>query len=319
MSKTVLVTGGCGFIGSNFLNYMLEKYPFWTFINLDKLDYCAREKNVVHRNSDNYHFVKGDIGDGYLVLKILNQYSVDTVVHFAAYSHVDNSFDNSVEFTKNNVVGTHQLLEACRMWGRLERFIHVSTDEVYGEIESGECHEETILAPTNPYAASKAGAEMLVNSYIKSYNFPAIITRGNNVYGPRQYPEKLIPKFILSALKNEPWTVHGEGESIRNFIYVDDVARAFETIILKGVIGEVYNVGTSTERSVLEICEMLKRKMDTSSEVVFVKDRAFNDIRYAIVSDKLLMLGWYEGVDIDKGMNMTIKWYMENSEYFSQN
>lgn len=316
MLKSVLVTGGCGFIGSNFLNHMIVQHPDVLFINLDKLDYCARTKNVEYSCRENYKFVEGDIGDGYLVLKILNQYSVDAVVHFAAYSHVDNSFDNSVEFTKNNVLGTHQLLEACRMWGRLERFVHVSTDEVYGEIENGACREDTILAPTNPYSASKAGAEMLVNSYIKSYKFPAIITRGNNVYGPRQYPEKLIPKFIYAALDDEPWTVHGEGKAARNFIYVSDVVHAFETILFKGEIGEIYNIGTEQEYTVLGICKYLEEHMDTGSYIRYVEDRAFNDNRYAIHSDKLIALGWKQEVDFEEGMAKTIKWYSENSKYF---
>lgn len=318
MSKSVLVTGGCGFIGSNFLNYMVQKYPEWTFVNLDKLDYCAREKNVVVRDNVNYHFVKGDICDGYVILKILNEFNIDIVVNFAAYSHVDNSFDNSVKFSSNNIVGTHQLLESCRIWGKLERFVHVSTDEVYGEIEEGEFRETALLMPTNPYAASKAGAEMIVQSYIKSYNFPAIITRGNNVYGPFQYPEKLIPKFILSALNQQSLTIHGEGKSIRNFIHVYDVVRAFEIIILDGVIGEIYNIGTKDEYTVLDIFMMVQNyfKRVHSVERVHVEDRAFNDMRYSINSDKLINLGWKATVSMEEGFEQTCKWYVKNSQHF---
>jgi len=226
--KNVLVTGGCGFIGSAFLNYMLslDKYKSCRFVNLDKLDYCGREKNVEQK--DNYIFIKGDICDGYLLLKLLNQYNIDTVIHMAAYSHVDNSFDNSIEFTKNNILGTHQLLEACRIWGNINKIVHVSTDEVYGDMPTGTSNEMSILSPTNPYAASKAAAEMLVLSYQKSFGLPIIITRGNNVYGPRQYPEKLIPKFIKNILSKKPCPIHGSGTSVRNFIHCNDVAKALK-------------------------------------------------------------------------------------------
>jgi UDP-glucose 4,6-dehydratase len=315
--KNILVTGGCGFIGSAFLNHMLPKYPNLKFINLDKLDYCAREKNVSYQ--DNYTFVKGNIGDSLLVLTLLNQYNIDTVVHFAAYSHVDNSFNNSVKFTENNVVGTHKLLEACRVWNRITKFIHVSTDEVYGEIEDGIFHEKAILSPTNPYAASKAAAEMVVLSYQKSFKMPIIITRGNNVYGPRQYPEKLIPKFILNMLSEEPCPIHGSGENIRNFIHCDDVARAFETILVKGKIGEVYNIGSSTEFSVNQIAEQLQRIIrPKKAQFKKVQDRAFNDIRYAIDVSKLKELGWKPTISWEQGLKKTVEWYSKNSDWFKE-
>lgn len=314
--KNVLVTGGCGFIGSAFLNYMLPKYPHINFINLDKLDYCAREKNV--NATSNYIFIKGDIGDSLKVLTALNEHNIDTVVHFAAYSHVDNSFNNSVKFTENNVVGTHKLLEACRIWNRIKKFIHVSTDEVYGEIEDGTFHEKAILSPTNPYAASKAAAEMVVLSYQKSFKMPIIITRGNNVYGPRQYPEKLIPKFILNMLAGEPCPIHGSGENIRNFIHCDDVARAFETILLKGEIGEVYNIGSDDEFSVNQVAEQLQRIIrPKKAQFKKVKDRAFNDIRYAIDVSKLQKLGWRQTMTWEKGLKKTVEWYSNNSNWFN--
>lgn len=313
--KNVLVTGGCGFIGSAFLNHMLPKYRNINFINLDKLDYCSREKNVP--GQDNYTFVKGDIGDSLLVLTLLNQHNIDTVVHFAAYSHVDNSFNNSVNFTENNVVGTHKLLEACRVWNRIEKFIHVSTDEVYGEIEDGTFHEKAILSPTNPYAASKAAAEMVVLSYQKSFNMPIIITRGNNVYGPRQYPEKLIPKFILNMFNEEPCPIHGSGENIRNFIHCDDVARAFETILLKGEIGEVYNIGSEDEFSVNQIANMLTGIIrPKKAQFKKVEDRAFNDIRYSIDVTKLRSLGWKQCIEWNHGLRETVEWYSNNNHWF---
>lgn len=313
--ENVLVTGGCGFIGSAFLNYMMPKYPNVRFVNLDKLDYCAREKNVESR--DNYVFVKGNICDSLRVLTLLNQYNIDTVVHFAAYSHVDNSFNNSVNFTENNVVGTHKLLEACRIWNRIKKFIHVSTDEVYGEIEDGIFHEKAILSPTNPYAASKAAAEMIVLSYKKSFKMPIIITRGNNVYGPRQYPEKLIPKFALNLLKQEPCPIHGSGENVRNFIHCYDVARAFETILLHGEMGEVYNIGSDDEFSVNQIAEQLQRIIrPKKARFKKVEDRAFNDVRYAIDVSKLKALGWRQTIEWNQGLRQTVEWYADNSDWF---
>lgn len=312
--KNILVTGGCGFIGSAFLNHMLAKYPSTKFVNLDRLDYCGREKNV--QSKDNYIFVQGDICDGYLVLKILNQHNITHVVHFAAYSHVDNSFDNSVDFTINNVVGTHKILEACRIWGRVEKIIHVSTDEVYGEIESGTNMETAILKPTNPYAATKAAAEMIVQSYQKSFKMPIIITRGNNVYGERQYPEKLIPKFISCLLNGQDLPIHGNGGNKRNFIHCRDVARAFEVILLKGLVGEIYNIGSEDEFSVLDIAYILSLEMGSPLKMKYVEDRAFNDIRYSVDISKLVELGWRQEITWEKGIAETIKWYKENKDYF---
>ena len=198
--KNILVTGGCGFIASNFLNYVLEKYPKFLFVNIDALYYCADEKNITQENriKENYKFVKGNINDTNLINFILKQYNIDTIIHFAAQSHVDNSFSNPIQYTKDNILGTHNLLECVREYGKIEKFIHVSTDEVYGESlcpETDIKNEKSKLNPTNPYSATKGSAEMIVNSYVYSYNLPIIITRGNNVYGPRQYPEKLIPKI----------------------------------------------------------------------------------------------------------------------------
>jgi len=312
--KNVLVTGGCGFIGSAFLNHMLIKYPTTKFVNLDRLDYCAKEENVETR--DNYVFVKGDICDGYLVLKLLNQHNITHVVHFAAYSHVDNSFDNSVEFTINNVVGTHKILEACRIWGRIEKIVHVSTDEVYGEIETGTNMETAILKPTNPYAATKAAAEMIVQSYQKSFKMPIIITRGNNVYGERQYPEKLIPKFITCLLEGKDLPIHGNGQNKRNFIHCRDVARAFEIILLGGEIGEIYNIGSKDEFSVLEIATILKGEMGIDSHLKYVQDRAFNDVRYSVDISKLVELGWCQEITWEDGIKETIKWYSSNHPTF---
>jgi len=319
--KNILITGGCGFIGSNFLNYMLEKYPKLNFINIDALYYCADIANITsaNRKRDNYKFIKGNITNGELLNFILCENKIDTVIHFAAQSHVDNSFSNPLQYTKDNIVGTHTLLECCRKWGKIQRFIHVSTDEVYGESLSGGVdgdikNEKSILNPTNPYAATKASAEMIVNSYVYSYNMPIIITRGNNVYGPRQYPEKVIPKFIKLLLSGKKCTVHGQGKTERSFLYVDDVSRAFETILFSGKIGEIYNIGTNDEHSVLTIAKMLVKKIlgnktDYKKWIEFIADRNYNDKRYNISFSKLTQLGWKQQIDLATGLDKTIKWY----------
>ncbi len=298
--RRILVTGGCGFIGSNFINVHLENHPEDTIVNIDRLDYCANETNVVPH--PNYTFVKGDINDQKLVLDILNTHHIDTVVHFAAQSHVDNSFEEwtSLNFTRDNVLGTHTLLECCRIYKKIIRFIHMSTDEVYGEVSIDHvgCTEKSILNPTNPYAATKAGAEMLVRSYQHSFGLPVIIVRCNNVYGPNQYPEKLIPKFIKFLTENKKCPIHGTGQTRRNFIHAHDVANAFDTIIEKGRVGKIYNIGTDNEYSVLEIAEMIVHKLKPGESVddwiEFVPDRYFNDFRYSIDSSELRKLGWIE-------------------------
>jgi UDP-glucose 4,6-dehydratase len=245
----------------------------------------------------------------------LKSYQIDTVIHFAAQSHVDNSFGNSIQFTMDNILGTHNLLECCRVYGNIKKFIHISTDEVYGEVDLNHegCTERSLLNPTNPYAATKAGAEFLVKSYYYSYKLPIIITRGNNVYGPGQYPEKLIPKFITSLLKDQKCTIHGQGESRRNFIYVDDVSEAVETILFYGQIGHTYNIGTSNEYSVLEVFDILSNKLDKSKDLKeFVEDRLFNDYRYSINSESLRSLGWKQQINFDEGLEKTIEWIKNN-------
>lgn len=296
----ILVTGGCGFIGSNFLNYMVDKYKNINFHNVDKLDYCANKQNVSVSERPNYYFYKCDINDKNFISYLLESKNIDIVVHFAAQSHVDNSFDNSLQFTIDNVLGTHTLLDCAKHYGKLIKFVHISTDEVYGEVDDEHpgCHEKSILNPTNPYAATKASAEMLVNSYHHSYKLPVVITRGNNVYGPNQYPEKLIPKFTKLISEGQKMTIHGDGRTKRNFVHAKDVAKAVELIIEKGVIGEIYNIGTDNEYTVLEIAKMLLQKYKPNDRIEdwieFVADRPFNDYRYAINSDRLKALGWKE-------------------------
>lgn len=314
--KNILVTGGCGFIGSNFVNYLTSKFTNFNVINIDALYYCASLNNVTVDKLPNYKFYKCNIGNSDMIKYILEENNIDTIVHFAAQSHVDNSFGNSIQFTVDNVLGTHTLLECCRVWGKIERFIHISTDEVYGEIidENEFCVEERTLRPTNPYAATKASAEHLVFSYHYSFKLPIIITRGNNVYGPNQYPEKIIPLFTKLLKEGKKCTIHGEGKSVRNFIYVEDVCRAVETIMFSGKIGQIYNIGTECELSVLQVAKILVEKIygndeDYKKHIEFVEDRKFNDIRYAINSDKLRGLGWEEKIGFEEGLKRTLESY----------
>lgn len=312
--RNILVTGGCGFIGSNFINHIADQC---NVVCLDRMDYCARKEHI----QVPCKLYVGDINDFDLVGDILNENQIDTVVHFAAQSHVDNSFGNSVRFTIDNVLGTHNLIEACRKYGGIKRFIHISTDEVYGEISLDESSTETsLLNPTNPYAATKAGTEFIVRSYFHSFNFPVIITRGNNVYGPNQYPEKLIGKFILSLLTNKKCTIQGLGESRRNFIHVFDTVQAVKTILVKGKIGETYNIGTSNEYSVNDIYAILMKKLKPNESLddwrMFVPDRNFNDKRYFVDSSKLRKLEWEEKISFDYGLDQTIDWYKQNYKLY---
>jgi dTDP-glucose 4,6-dehydratase len=313
--KNILITGGAGFIASHVVMHFVKKYPEYKIVNLDKLDYCSSLLNLKEiENAPNYKFVKGNICSSDFVSYILKTEDIDTILHFAAQTHVDNSFGNSFQFTENNILGTHTLLEASKVHN-IKRFIHVSTDEVYGEIEEGEGFEHsTILQPTNPYAATKAGAEFLVLAYHNSFKLPTIITRGNNVYGPHQYPEKLIPKFICLLSQGKQCFIHGDGSNQRNFLYVTDVANAFDVICHKGGVGNVYNIGTDFEISNLEVAKKLINmfELDEAKHMVFVENRPFNDCRYKINSDKLASLGWKPQVSWEEGLKKTIDWYKEN-------
>jgi len=327
----ILVTGGCGFIGSNYINALLRTKlfngkEFDYVINIDKLDYCSAEDNVeaVEAVEAKYIFVKGSVCDKELLRTLFETYTIEYVVHFAAQTHVDNSFDNSIHYTIDNILGTHQLLESCRLYGRgnIKRFIHMSTDEVYGELSTIHCKdsdETALLNPTNPYAATKAGAEFIVRSYYYSYNIPVVIIRCNNVYGERQYPEKIIPKFITLLKGNKKLTIHGTGLTRRNFIYIDDVVRAIDIIAVEGVDNNVYNIGSADEYNVLEIATILLHRMKGDDEkiedwVEYTKDRNFNDFRYAIDTTKLNAIGWKKSVHFHDGLQKTLEWYCKKKE-----
>ena len=313
----LLVTGGLGFIGSNFIDYMLKKNSEIQIINIDKCDYCARVKNV--EDHPNYTYIQGDVTDTELVSSVFSRYSPTHLVHFAAQSCVDLSFSESFQFTNDNVLGTHVLLEAARKYGKLRRFIHISTDEVYGEVdEHVSCDETAKMNPSNPYSASKAAAELYVQAYTNCYNLPCIITRCNNVFGPKQYPEKVVPIFILQMFNNKPVTIHGKGDTKRNFIYVDDVCSAIDCILDRGGVGEVYNIGTKFELSVYELYQKLRSVMDNQENISYVKDpRAHNDSRYCIDSSKLRKLGWKEKSDFTEKLKETIDWYFQNAKWWA--
>jgi UDP-glucose 4,6-dehydratase len=300
----LLITGGCGFIGSNFINYYFKNNTQVKIINFDAMYYCAREDNIIEeiRNGPNYVLVKGNLCNTDLVSNTLNCYNITHVIHFAAQSHVQNSFEDSIKFTHDNVLGTHTLLECARKYGKIEKFIHVSTDEVYGEsmLEENEKHktEHSVLCPSNPYAATKAGAELLAQAYYHSYKMPIIITRGNNVYGPNQYPEKLVPLFIKLLKEDKKVTIQGDGSNVRAFLHSYDTARAFECILNKGKIGEIYNIGCDEgmEYSVLEVAQilikMIKNTENYNDWIQYIPDRPFNDKRYYISNMKVRNLGW---------------------------
>jgi UDP-glucose 4,6-dehydratase len=314
--RHILVTGGAGFIASHVVILLCKKYPKYKILNFDRLDYCSCLANLEEVASlPNYKFVKGDICSADLVNYVLETEKIDTIMHFAAQTHVDNSFGNSFQFTRNNILGTHVLLEAAKVHD-VVRFVHVSTDEVYGEGESMETApmiEDHVLEPTNPYAATKAAAEFLVKSYHRSFGLPVIITRGNNVYGPHQFPEKLIPKFTNQLARGRAVTLHGTGENTRNFLFVEDVARAFDCILHKAEIGKVYNIGGSNEQSNLAVAKQLIKIMgledQEASLISFVPDRAFNDLRYTIDNSALEALGWKELMPWEEGLKRTVDWY----------
>jgi len=297
MLSNVMVTGGCGFIASNFLNRMKERYPSINFVNVDKLDYCSNVENV---NPGVATFVKGNVGNKELVEHLIKLYHFDAIFHFAAQSHVDNSFDNALSFTMDNTHATHVLVEACRRHIPHVEFIHFSTDEVYGESKTDVpfTENEGVLRPTNPYSASKAAAEMIVRSYIESFGMNIKVIRCNNVYGPNQYPEKLIPKFKRLLKENEKCTIHGSKSATvkRAFMHVDDVVDAVDIVWRRGVPGEVYNIASDDELTVMEvtqlIIETIKGTKNYDDWITYVEDRPFNDQRYYICAKKIKDLGW---------------------------
>lgn len=316
--QSLLVTGGCGFIGSNFILYQLEHYPQQRIINLDKLTYAGNPENLADVEHDpRYRFVRSDICDRTAVCEILKRYQVDAVVNFAAESHVDRSILDSQPFVQTNILGVAVLMDACREAG-VRRFVQVSTDEVYGSLgPTGRFTEETPLAPNSPYAASKAAADLLVRSYCQTFDFPAVITRCSNNYGPRQFPEKLIPLFIANALADEPLPLYGRGENVRDWIHVLDHCRGIDAALRRGRPGEVYNFGGNFELRNIDLTRKLLAVLGKPESLIrFVEDRPGHDWRYAIDSSKAEReLGWKPQIPFEEGLRETIRWYREHAEW----
>jgi dTDP-glucose 4,6-dehydratase len=316
-----LVTGGAGFIGSNYLHYVVDKYPKDYFICLDALTYAGNYNNIKDLDgSNNYKFVKGDITDRDFVYKLFAKEKFDCVINFAAESHVDNSIKNPGIFLNTNIIGTEILMDACLKYG-VDRYHQVSTDEVYGDLPLDRKDllftEETPIKTSSPYSSSKAGADLLVGAYHRTFGLKTTISRCSNNYGPYQFPEKLIPKVISRALNNEKIPVYGTGENVRDWIHVHDHNVGVDLIVRNGRIGEVYNLGGHSERTNLEIIKTILKQMGKSEDLIeFVADRKGHDLRYAINSDKVEKeLGWKRSYTFDKGMQETIDWYLNNTKW----
>ncbi len=307
----LLVTGGCGFIGSNFIHYMMEKYPNYQIVNLDKLTYAGNPANLKDiENNPNYSFVQGDICDSEVVSKVMNE--VDQVVHFAAESHVDRSIEDGSVFVRTNVLGTNTLLQSA-LAHNVKRFIHVSTDEVYGSIKEGSFTEKDNLNPSSPYSSSKAGSDLLALSYYTTYGLPVCVTRCTNNFGPYQYPEKLIPFFISRLMEGKKVPVYGTGLNIRDWIYVEDHCSAVDFVLHNGKNGEIYNIDGGNELTNLEITyRLLKMLGKKESSIEYVEDRKGHDFRYSLDGSKLEKMGWKPRYDFDTALEQTVKWYVEN-------
>ena len=312
----ILITGGAGFIGSHVVERVVEDYPDATIVILDKMTYAADEANLAEVLNDRRRtIVKGDVCDFELCLKLTKE--TDCIIHMAAESHVDNAFGNSLEFTRSNTLGTHTLLEASRI-NKVPLFVHVSTDEVYGEINEGSFDETTILNPSNPYSGSKAAAEMIVNSYQHSFSTPAIIVRANNIFGIRQYPEKIVPKFAMLALTDQKMTLHGDGSNRRCYLAVEDFAKALVLVIRKNALGEIYNIGSEEEFTNIEVARMIGAHFGLKDDdyLEFVTDRPFNDSRYSIIFEKVMDLGWTPERKFSETLPDVLAWYERNKDRF---
>ncbi len=313
----LLVTGGAGFIGTNFIHYIINNYVDQV-INLDKLTYAGNLDNLKKiKDNSRYTFVKGDIADRSLVEKLVSC-GVDTIINFAAESHVDRSIEDPSIFIKTNVQGTQVLLEAAKEHN-IKRFIQISTDEVYGSLgSSGYFTEESPLAPNSPYSASKAGADLMVRAYHHTYDLPVSITRCSNNYGPYQYPEKLIPLFVTNALEDKSLPLYGDGQNIRDWIHVRDHCRAIDLVMREGRVGEIYNIGGNNERTNLEITEEILKVLGKPVDLIeFVQDRPGHDRRYAVDSDKIQReLGWKPEYDFSEGLRKTVEWYSNNRDWW---
>jgi len=321
----LLVTGGAGFIGSNFIHYVFKKNNKFNILNLDNLTYAGNLINLkTIENNNKYKFIKGDISNKKLVNKIFSQYKPDSIINFAAESHVDRSILKPDQFLKTNIIGTQVLLEASKQYG-VKRFIQISTDEVYGSVPKGKSKEYAGLKPNSPYSASKASADLLCRSYHKTFGVPVIITRSSNNYGPFQFPEKLIPLMINNAMEEKPLPIYADGKNMRDWIYVNDNCEAIYKVITKGKIGEIYNIGSGTSKKnihiVNKICETVSKKTGKPlksllSLIKYVKDRPAHDFRYCLDTSKIYNeLKWEAATDINDGLEKTVVWYLSNKDW----
>ncbi len=334
MVRSIVITGGAGFIGSHVVRLFINKYPKYKIINLDKLTYAGNLENLIDiEKRDNYFFIKGDICNSDLVIKIFEEYNVDGIIHLAAESHVDRSIVDPMSFIDTNIIGTTVLLNTARdFWkGNYSNklFYHISTDEVFGSLgESGYFTETTAYDPKSPYSASKASSDHLVRAYHNTYNLPIIVSNCSNNYGPYQFPEKLIPLAINNIKNKNQIPIYGKGENIRDWLYVEDHASAIDLIFHKGIIGETYNIGGNNEWKNIDLIQLLCKIMDeklnrkpgSSAELIsFVKDRAGHDLRYAIDSSKLTSeLGWKPSLQFKEGLNKTVEWYLNNENWLKR-
>ncbi len=314
----LLVTGGAGFIGSNFIRYIIKKYPQYKVINLDKLTYAGNLDNLKDiENNSNYTFVKGDICDRGIVDKLSKD--VEAIVNFAAQSHVDRSIIDASDFIRTNIDGTYNLLEATKRH-KISRLIHCSTDEVYGSIDEGSFKETSPLSPNSPYAASKAAADMVVHSYRVTFNLPAVVARSSNNFGPYQYPEKIIPLFITNALEDKPLPLYGDGMNVRDWLYVVDNCEAIDLVLHKGKKGEIYNIGGGNELRNIDLTRMVLKVLGKPESLIQpVKDRPGHDRRYSLDCSKIEReLGWTPRFDFEKALEETVKWYVDNQWWWKK-
>lgn len=331
MSKKVLITGGAGFIGSHAIKYFVKKYPQYHIYNLDKLTYAGNLENLhAVSEANNYTFIKGDICDEALVQKIFDTYPIDHVIHFAAESHVDRSIEDPLAFVNTNILGTVNLLNACKKhwtghWSD-KLFYHISTDEVYGSLPDGEFfYETTAYDPKSPYSASKASSDHFVRAYSNTYQLPVVLSNCSNNYGPNQFPEKLIPLCIQNIIDQKPLPVYGKGENIRDWLYVYDHVTAIDVVFHDGKLGETYNIGGFNEWKNIELvkllCQIMDKKLErptgsSESFITYVTDRAGHDLRYAIDSSKISdELGWKPSLQFEEGLEKTVDWYLQNQEW----
>ncbi len=315
----ILVTGGCGFIGSNFVHFMLKAHPDYTIVNLDKLTYAGNPENLADvEKNPRYHFVKGDICDRRIVETVVRDHGIDAVINFAAESHVDRSITGPSIFIETNVSGTNVLLEAAKDF-KVQRFVQISTDEVYGSLgASGRFTETTPLHPNSPYSASKASADLLALAYHHTFALPVVITRCSNNYGPYQFPEKLLPLMIANALDGKSLPVYGDGLNVRDWLYVKDHCEAIDAVLHRGNIGEIYNIGGNNEWRNIDIVKLLLKKLGKpESLITFVKDRPGHDRRYAIDATKIMRdLSWKPSVTFEQGIGETVDWYVAHEPWW---